>query len=261
MNINDGITELFCMVDDGLNDVPNHPRAILSFGELITLGFLFVAKGIGQREFVAWVKDNYSHLFPRVPERSRLFRRLGKHQDYTTRFLDDHTVMGIADSIGVELRHPVRDGRYEEQVGRKGISNHRWISGCKLCVVLNKFGLICSWECTTANVHDQNFQPLLAEYDGQMIVLADRGFHSARGDPDNVIICRRGEWNVRMKVETVFSMMSMKWGFKRRRHRTWKGFVTYVAYALAAFNILAQWNGLEPDEHGRVHLSIAHFTL
>jgi len=30
---------------------------------------------------------------------------------------------------------------------------------------------------------------------------------------------------------------------------------------MAAFTILAQWNGLEADENGVVHLSIADFSL
>jgi hypothetical protein len=30
---------------------------------------------------------------------------------------------------------------------------------------------------------------------------------------------------------------------------------------MAAFNLLAQWHGLEPDDEGVVHLSIAEFSL
>ena len=50
--------------------------------------------------------------------------------------------MGIADRYGIELRHPIRVGRRAGQIGRKGISNHRWIAGGKLCAVVNQFGLI-----------------------------------------------------------------------------------------------------------------------
>ena len=54
----------------------------------------------------------------------------------------------------------------------------------------------------------------LEHYDGRMIILADTGFHRAQGDPANVKICRRGEWNVRMAVETTFAMMTTVWGSK-----------------------------------------------
>ena len=123
--------------------------------------------------------------------------------------------------------------------------------GGKLGVVRNKFGLVADWDCNTANVHDQTFQPLLARYYGQMIILADTGFHWAQGDPPNVKICRRGNWKVRMIVETVFSMMSVVWRTQTMRHRAWEGFEAHLA-TLAAFNILAQWHGLQPD---------AQFTL
>ena len=129
--------------------------------------------------------------------------------------------MGIADSYGVELRHPIRDGRRAGQIGRKGISNQHWIVGGKLCAVVNRFGLICDWDCAGANVHDQTFHPLLRRYDGRMIVLGDWGFYRAAGAPANVMICRRGQRNVRMKAETVFSMLSVEWGFKEQRHRGW----------------------------------------
>ena len=160
-------------------------------------------------------------MFPKLPERSRLFRRLHTQRYWTGRFLAAPTLMGIADSYDVELRHPIRirDGRRAEQIGRKGISNHRWVVGGKLCAVVNRFGLICAWDCAGANVHDQTFHPLLRRYDGRMIALADRGFHRAAGDPANVMIRRRRQWNVGMKVATVFSMMSVKWGFKEQRHR------------------------------------------
>ena len=113
----------------------------------------------------------------------------------------------------------------------------------------------------SARVHDQTFQPLLAHYDGQMIILADTGFHRAKGDPASVKICRRGQWNVRMIVETVFPMMSVVCHTKEMRHRVWDGCEVHLAHTMAAFNILAQWNGLQPDAQGRIRLSIAQLTL
>jgi hypothetical protein len=34
-----------------------------------------------------------------------------------------------------------------------------------------------------------------------------------------------------------------------------------LAFTIALFNILVQWHGLQPDEIGFVHLSIAEFSL
>ena len=44
---------------------------------------------------------------------------------------------------------------------------------------------------------------MVAQFIGQMIVFADTGFHSKDNDPPNMKVCKRGEWNVRMIVETV----------------------------------------------------------
>jgi len=94
-----------------------------------------------------------------------------------------------------------------------------------------------------------------------MIVLGDMGFHRAEGDCSNFRLCRRGEWNERMKVETVLSMLTVVCHMKKMRHRVWGYFKTRLAYLMAAFNILVQWNGLKTDDQGRVRLSIAQFSL
>jgi hypothetical protein len=55
-------------------------------------------------------------------------------------------------------------------------------------------------------VVDNTFQWLLRQVEEQMIVLSDSGFHAAEGDPANLKLCQRGEWQDRMLVETVLSM-------------------------------------------------------
>jgi hypothetical protein len=175
--------------------------------------------------------------------------------------LADPTILGVADTYGIELIHPKREGRTDHQIGKKGKSNHRWIVGGKLCFILNQFGLIVDWECDTANVHDSSFRPLIAWYDERMIVLTDHGFHGRAGDPPNMKVCRRGTWNVRMMVETVLSMLTTTCHCKQMRHRVWDYFRSHLAYLMALFNILVQWHGLTPDADGRIHLSIAEFSL
>ena len=62
-------------------------------------------------------------------------------------------------------------------IGRKGLSNYRWIVSGKLCLLLNQYGLVVGWDCATANVADNTFQWLIQHVDGRMIVLSDTGFH------------------------------------------------------------------------------------
>ena len=91
-------------------------------GEVVTIAFLFCLKGVGNRAFYRWLERDYLDLFPNLPERTRLFRLFLGHQHLTNEFLANPTVMGVIDAYGVELIHPIREGRSEKQIGKKGIS-------------------------------------------------------------------------------------------------------------------------------------------
>lgn len=74
MSTQDFITELFCRVDDQMQDVPKHNQANLHPSEVVTLALLFAIKGVCNRAFYRWVERDYLSLFPQLPERTRLFR-------------------------------------------------------------------------------------------------------------------------------------------------------------------------------------------
>jgi hypothetical protein len=250
--------ELFFRIDEELADVGKHSQAKLYPSEVVTLAFLFALKGVGNRAFDRWLERDWRHLFPNLPERTRLFR---SHAKLTERFLAGPSVLGVIDSYGVELIHPVREGRSPRQVGRKGLSNRRWIVGGKLCLLLNQDGLAVAWDCATANVSDIHFQPLIKRFEQEMVVLSDTGFHATAGDPQNLKVCRRKTWQVRMVIETVLSMLTLVNHFKHVMHRVWSYFEMRLAYTVSMFNVLAQWYGLQADADGVIHLSIAEFSL
>jgi hypothetical protein len=163
-------------VDDQLRALPKHPEARLWPSEVVTLGLLHALKGVGNRALYRWLTRDYRPLFPRLPERTRLFRLLKTHQDWTPVFLAAPTVLGVIDTYGIELIHPMREGRSPQQIGRKGLSNHRWIVGGKLCLLLNQYGLVVAWACDTAKVADNTFQWLMRQFEERMIVLSGRCF-------------------------------------------------------------------------------------
>jgi hypothetical protein len=257
----DFITELFCRVDDVLREEPVHAQAPLHPSELVTVALLFALKGVGNRAFYRWLSRDYRPLFPRLPERTRLFRLFVAHQAWTDYFLADPSVLGIADTYGIELRHPRRAGRSTQQIGRKGLSNHRWIVGGKLGVVLNQVGLVSGWALSTANTHDTHFRPMVAQFAEEMIGLTDHGFHGKTGDPPNMKVCRRGEWNERMLVETMLSMVTTVCHFKKLSQRKWQYFEARLAYTLAVFNVLLRWDSEQTPETRQVRFSIAEFAL
>jgi hypothetical protein len=49
--------------------------------------------------------------------------------------------------------------------------------------------------------------------------------------------------------------------FKKVMHRAWASFQARLAFTMAAFNVLVQWQGLLPNASGFVPLSMAEFSL
>jgi hypothetical protein len=262
MTTEDFIIDLFCRVDDRMKNVPNHSRAALWPSELVTIGVLFAVKGVGQQAFYRWLARDHGPLFPALPERTRLFRRLKTHWRWAQMFLAQPSLLGVIDSYGVELIHPIRRGRNPKGWVEPGISNHRWIVGGKLCLALNHLGQIIGWAWATANAHDTWFHPLVEAFDGRCVLPADTGFHAAEGDPPNLKLCPRGHWNVRMLVETVYSMLTVVSHTKKMRHQVTGYFQAHLAMAVAAFNLLIARDGLKPrEDDGFVPLTIAQFNL
>ncbi len=127
---------------------------------------------------------------------------------------------------------------------------------------MNNLGLVVDWDCDTAHVYDGSaFQHLIDEVQDQRVVFADEGFDKVDWQPENLKVCQRGEWKVRLLVEAVLSMLTYVCHFKHVMHRVWSYFTMRLGFTMALFNILAQWHGLEPDEEGFVALSIAEFSL
>src|SRR5215510_11680160 len=74
-----------------------------------------------------------------------------------------------------------------------------------------------------------------------------------RGDPSNLKLCQRGEWQDRMLVETVLSMLTLVCHLKKVMHRGWAYFQARLAFTMAAFNVLVQWHGFQPYASGFAH--------
>ena len=62
------------------------------------------------------------------------------------------------------------------------------------------------------------------------------------------------EWNDRLLVETVLSMLTVVSHFKKGMHRVWVYFQARLAFTMVACDVLVQWQGFVP-------LSVADFNL
>jgi hypothetical protein len=254
MTAQDFTIELFCRVDDAMPEVEKHPLSALHPSEVVTIGLLHALRGEGCRAFYRWLQKELQALFPRLPERTRLFRLLQAQAEVTQRFLAQPSLFGVCDSFGIELLHPKREGRSPRQIGKKGKSNWRWIIGAKLGLLCNAQGQVVNWQCDTANAYDAVFHPMLEAVQEEMIVLCDRGFYSRKGNPPNLKVCQRGSWNERMTIETIFSLFTRVLHLKKLSHRSWVGLKTRLAYAMAAFNLCINWSGT-------VNLTLKNFAL
>ena len=87
--------ELFCRVDDTMSQVQKHPLASLHPSEVVTIGLLHALRGEGCRAFYRWLKKELRSLFPRLPERTRLFGLLQLQAFETQRFLAQPTFFGV----------------------------------------------------------------------------------------------------------------------------------------------------------------------
>ena len=112
----DFITELFCRVDDQIKD-DKHSQGNLYPSEIVTLALLYTLKGSGARAFWRWLVRDYRPLFPNLPHRTRLFRLFNSHSAYAESFLAAPSLIGVIDSYGIELIHPIREGRSDKRLG------------------------------------------------------------------------------------------------------------------------------------------------
>src|SRR2546430_5170611 len=82
----DFITALFYEIDEQMGAIPTYPEAHLWPSEVVTLGLLHALTGVGNRPFYRWLTRDYRALFPRIPERTRLFHLFRTHHAWTESF-------------------------------------------------------------------------------------------------------------------------------------------------------------------------------
>jgi hypothetical protein len=238
MPTDDIIIHLFCMVDDALHDVNNRPDAHLHPSEVVTIGLLFSLKGGRYRSFYRPLQANYGYFFPALPHLSRLLRLLRDYASLTVELLAQPSFFTVVDTYGIELIHPRREGRSKRQIGKKGISNGRWIVGIKLAWLINDAGEVVDWAWTTANEADNTFRPLAMGYDGETITLADLGFREKGAPRSNIHCCERGTWNERFTIETNLSWVTELFDAKKLYHRVKSHLEARLWYLAALINCL-----------------------
>ena len=227
----------------------------------MTIGIQVALKGGHFRAFYRWLSRDYANLFAGLPEPTRLQRELVTHQDRCDRLLAAPSFFTMFESYPIELLFPIRQGRSPQQVGKQGKKKARWSVGIKLCWLLNDSSQVVARDWAMMNVHGQHFHPVFEQVNGQSIVLADYGFRSVRGVPDNCKLCAKGTWNERMCVDTALSMVIVVCDLKHIHHRLQPHIQACLASVEAMFHVfLTPFHHLHPDADP-FQMSIAEFSL
>ncbi len=199
-------------------------------------------------------------------------RLLKAHQDWCDLLLAEPSLFTVIDTYPIELLFPIREGRSQHQIGKKGRDKGRWSIGVKLCWLLDDHGHVAqcrahcigiNWDWNTLNTHDKHFHHVAEPFIDQTIVFADFGFRSADGYPANLKLCAKGTWNERMYVETALSMVTVVCGLKRLHHRVADYITARLAYVSVMFNVLLDLSRhLDPNlKADPYRMSIAQFSL
>ena len=97
-------TELFCRDDDKLSQLGKngkHSQAKLCASEVVTIAMLFALKGVSNRIFYRWIANNFKHLFPGLPHRTRLLRLFDGHRHLIDVFMAAPSLIGVIDTYGI----------------------------------------------------------------------------------------------------------------------------------------------------------------
>ena len=167
-----------------------------------------------------------------------MFRLFDGHQHLIDVFMANPSLIGGIDTYGIELIHPRREGRSKRQIGRKGISNPM---DCRWKTLLhNHLGLIVNGTATLP-MYMMGVPSNISLMGSVTRWLFLPMFAKADWFPSNLRLCRRGEWNSRMLVETILSMLTLVCHFKKVMHRRWSYFKTRVGFTMALFNLSVEW--------------------
>jgi len=118
------ITALFYEVDEQMRTIPKHPEAHLWPSEVVALGLLHALKGRGQPCFYRWFGARLSAIVSPAPRAHPALSSLKTHQDWTRLSWPPRPARRHR-HVWDRVDPSMREGRSPQQIGRKGLSNHR----------------------------------------------------------------------------------------------------------------------------------------
>lgn len=136
MSTEDFNIELFRQVDDAKFDATKDSQATLFSEVVVALAVLFIcSQRAWQSGFLSLADKQLAAFLSQSATSDTLVSFVLHASPLVGALYAGSSLIGVIDSYGIELIHPRRKGRSPQQIGKKGLSNQRWIIGenCVCC--------------------------------------------------------------------------------------------------------------------------------
>lgn len=257
MNDTDIMTLIFASIDDIVKTIELDPKpgieGRLNESEILTLMVLhpILKPFCDLKRYYLWILFNYRHLFPDIPEYSRITRLFNNNREYLIVIMQkladlnsfglvaDGTCVGVMETIRGKFAKSFRNARFV-----RCASKNEWHYGFILEAIIDQQGLIAF-----ANVGTQaevkQLEYMLDDLKDRW-VLADAGnrgkeIHQRLWNDKQVKIKVTGG-KERQWIENVFGYMKEKLGLNKIRVRTTPAFLSRLFSILCAYNLIMTLN-------------------
>lgn len=262
VSVTEIFTIVFVMTDDYLKDGERHGRFSLpkkwtqkgSDSELMTL--VLVGEILQQKNQGAWymtVKNDYKHLFRKLPSLSRFYRIQRNFERIYADFalsLAEHIGMYAIDSKPLPICKSSRFGRdralSEATSGRGSSEKNKMFYGFKLHAVTNPLGYICRFGIVPANEHDATVAKCMLDerYDDLHTVVGDKAylgcgiFTPPKNYAKNPSFWSQAFAQVRKSIESVFSCLLRSRNLMLQQLNSFWSIRASVCRKIAAHNLI-----------------------
>ena len=257
MNDIDITISIFTVIDDIIKsieiDLKPGPAGKLNESEILTLMILhpILKPFCDLKRFHFWLLHNFKHLFPNIPEYSRITRLFNNNSEYLIVIMQKLANLNsfglIADGTTVSVMEAIR-GKYAKSFrnGRKVYSTSKkcWYFGFLLEMIIDAEGKI-SYVSIGKEAEVKQLQNLLEDLKDKWL-LGDRGNRNAKVWQqfweDKQIKVKITGGKERQWIENVFGFLKTKLGLDKIRVRKMPSFLARLYAILCCYNIKLELN-------------------
>lgn len=253
MNDIDITISIFAVIDDIIKSIELDPKpgraGILNESEILTLMILHpILKPFQDlKRFHNWILHNFKHLFPNIPEYSRITRLFNNNQEYLIvvmqKLADLNSFGAIADGTTISVMETIR-GKFAKSFrnARKVYSTSKkcWYFGFLLEMIIDSEGKI-SHISVGKEAEVKQLQNLLEDLRDKWL-LCDKGNRNAKVWQefweDKQIKVKITGGKERQWIENVFGFLKTKLGLDKIRVRKMPSFLSRLYAILCSYNLI-----------------------